>query len=447
MVPFPRWWVRSILIMLLTACAASAQPRPAPDGDAVSVHAAAAATSTPDDRAPAWIVTAPAADVGAGYVRGVRAAIDVHGHVHRVHVQALEWLGAASEAGVIVAGTTPSGDHYELRLATMTEGHATTGIGAWGDHVIVTAGIIEHGTSVLRCWESRDGGVTWTEFVSPVQGAWQADVAFLPDGRAVLVAGTGADATTATVIATEQPDGTWQTTQPLAADAAGTQHTVWSVAQTDTSDLTLPNLIVIISTRNGFTVLRSTDGLVWNTHTVTTAQAHTPRLIAADSTLVLTHTVYGRAGLWLATSRDGGMTWGTVQLPGVVVQPAPIWDAAHQTLGIVAAQVAPETGWQTIIVMTAPITDVLSPSAWTPDPARPDDAWQPIPLIGGQTEQARPFMVQRGDAGVIVWEGWDRPIDLRNATDADFRPRSVVMQATLRPAWLTDAARMQNGRP
>lgn len=429
-----------LLLLLLAACtpqAASPAPTPA--------ASPALPTGTPNPAAARWAVDGGRA-IGrdGGVIRAPLAALDRHGHAHVVYQSGLEWLGDLNEGAVIVTGVTPAGARYERRLATGDAGRATSGIGAWGERIVVTAGVRPSGggASTIHVWVSLDGGAKWSAVPTPFgANSYQADVGFLPDGRIVLAA-TVASGGLRTVLLIETATG-WDVVQPVAG--WGT-HALLTRDPQDPTQARLPALVLLVSQPGGFAIARSDDGLTWQTTTVASAEAYHPHIIAAGGTLLVTHEVYGARGAWLARSDDGGVTWQVAQAFGSAdwhaVTSAPLWDRASGRVFLVLARMHMRSRDQRLVVVSAPLDDYVNTVAWTPDWLGAD-AWLPIALPPTQTQQTTPATVQRGDTAVLVWIGRSEPADYlaQKLVAADEQVTTSVMLTTLRLAALGQAWR------
>jgi|GEM_PF-5707080 len=453
--------VIGLLIVLLVGCGSAGIPSPTP-----SINPVPAATAAPEHAsnpvAERWLTDGTRRlSAEAGYIRGVASALDERMHPHFVYQTSIEWMEEKDEGGVIVTGTTPGGDRYERRLWTAKKGFATNGIGVRGDRIIVTAGTTPPGAGsglALLVWQSMDGGKTWSDPAqSPFSSdAYQADVAWTPDDRAVLVAGINhGEGAIQTQIAVEQPGGGWQIMSPFPTVGGGNQHTVWMRDATDPQQATLPALVIITSKDGGFMVGRSLDGSHWDTANVASVTAYTPRLIAAGTTLFLTHHRYGQAGLWIGQSDDGGASWTIANAftsildsptSGISVENAQlVWDTHTQRMFLIMVRLDRTARVRRIVVLSATRDQVLAgDQAWTPDIVQ--QPWMPITLASIHTDQMRPSIVQRGAVALVVWEGWYFPRDRHNATDADFRASSEPSYAVIRVANLAEAWKAEQNR-
>ena len=432
-----------VMLLLLGGCTTAAPAAP----PLVPAAPLGRSTPTPNAMADAWLRDEPRViTVEAGYIKGLRVALSDTGHAHAVYQASQEWLDDRSEAALIVAGITPTGDRYEQHLATMSAGLDLTSIAAQGERVLVSAGLKDGRTIRLRLWESMDGGRTWTEREQPIAGATQADGAFLADGRALLVATVPSGTDAQTVLALETEDG-WQVMQPFPRTANGHAHAVWT---RDAHALdTLPAAVVLASRSGGAWTSRTDDGVTWTTSELRTATPWTPTLVAAGDTLLLVHHVYGRTGVWVARSRDGARTWESAHLwagtPDHNLENATfVWSAHDEVLGLVAARADLRSQRRSLVLMTVPLADVLTESAYTPD-WRTADAWLPWALAPGYTDQFRPHVAQRGDQVLVGYESWDFPRPAPEGAIAAVR--SQPLWTVLRPGFLADAAEQRGGTP
>lgn len=447
-----------MLIVLLVGCGAAGNPSLTTPINPVPI----APTHASNSSAERWLTDGTRRlSAEAGSIRGVVGALDERMHPHFVYQTSIEWMEEKDEGGVIVTGTTPAGDRYERRLWTAKKGYATNGIGVRDDRIIVTAGTTppeRRSGLVLLIWQSRDGGKTWGDPIQSPFGsnAYQADVSWTPDGRAVLVASINhGNELMQTQIAVEQSNGQWHILSLFPSVRGGNYHTVWMRDTTDLEQGSLPALVVVASREGGFMVGRSTEGTHWDTITVTSVTAYTPRLIAADGTLFITHHTYGQAGLWIGRSDDGGMSWtvtsaftGILDSPtnGISVENAQLlWDSYTQRLFMVVVRFDRTARVRRIVVLSAARDQVLAgDAAWMPDIV--EHPWMPITLSATHTDQIRPFIVQRGAIALAGWEGWYFPRDRHNATDADFRSSSEPSYAVIRVANLTEAWMAEQNR-
>jgi hypothetical protein len=434
-------------VLLLVACAPApvATPPPPRPPATTPVPASRGQLTTNAQR---WLTDGPRRlSRELGLPLGLVIALDQYDHAHMAYQTSVDGdgMGALAHGKVVVRGTTPAGDPYEQVLWTGQPGLANTGIGAWGERLVVTAGVpLDAGLQVL-VWVSDDGGQTWGAAPTPLSGAFDADVAFTPEGDAVLAAGLwlGGDRFQ-TQIVLEQGRGRWRSVQSFPSTCGGGRHAVWTRDATNPAQAGLPALLVLASRSDGFDVGRSADGLTWETTSVRTATADQPLLVATDATLLALHTVYGRHGIWLARSGDGGRTWDTAQQfvdAQVWVGPgALLWDAHAQRVFLLLDWFDIPSGERRIALTSAALGQVLGgDAAWTPDWRT--HAWTPVALPRIHTHQLRPTGVQRGDLAVILWEGAFIPPDAaQTRTEADFRATYEPTYAILRvsqlvPVW------------
>lgn len=429
---------RLLLLLVLAGCTATTPARPLATPAVAVTPAGPSAVDVAS--ATRWLTDGPRLlDRPGGSMRGLRAVIDGYGHTHMLYQSSVEWMGPRNEGAVVVSGTTPGGDRYERRLWTAEKGFATNAIATWKGRVVVVAGTrpinAASGLAVVM-WVSEDGGVSWSAPSQPLGAeVYQAEVAFTPSGQIVLVGGVY-DGTFQTVIAVEDPRG-WQIARPFGV-GSGQHRALWMRDPTDPTQATLPALIALASTPNGFAVARSDDGIAWTTTAVASVAAWLPHLSAVGSSLVVVHEQYGRRGLTLARSDDGGATW-TVQRMLVSAEyhamgSPMLWDRTSDMVFLVLGRMNLTIPERRIVVIGALRTAMLDgDGAWTPDWTS-TQAWMPLALPAGQTDQTRPMVAQRGGLAVVLWEGEWHPADwLRTkAVDSDFRPTSAVMLATLR---------------
>jgi hypothetical protein len=424
-----------LVLLLLVACTPQA-----PIATSSPAASPVRPTGTPNPEAARWAVDGGRA-IGrdGGIIRAPLAAIDSHGHAHVVYQSSLEWLEALNEGAVIVTGVTPAGARYERRLATGDAGRATSGIGAWEERIVVTAGVRPPGggASTIHVWQSPDGGVSWAAAPTPFGAdSYQADVGFLPDGRIVLAA-TVASGGLRTVLLVETATG-WDVVHPVAGWGA---HTLLTRDPHDPAQASLPALVLLVSQPGGFAIARSDDGSSWQTSLVASDEAYHPHMVAAGGTLLVTHEVYGARGAWLAQSRDGGVTWQVAQAfrdaDWHAVTSAPLWDRASGRVFLVLARMSLRSRDQRLVVVSAALDDYVNPVAWTPDWLGAD-AWLPIALPPTQTQQTTPATVQRHDTAVLVWIGRYEPADYlaQKLVAGGEQVTTSVMLTTLRLAAL-----------
>lgn len=446
-----QWLALPLFLIMVVGCGGGTIPVPATPSPVIVIPS----PEQPLDPATAarWLTDGTYRLSGEpGHVRGVVAVLDERFHPHFVYQPSVEWMDERNEGGVIVTGMTPAGDRYERRLWTAGKGYDANGIGVRGERIVVTAGVPRSRATglALLVWQSWDGGATWGEFEEiPFAGqAYQADVAWTPDGRVVLVAGVSVGDQAQTQIAVEAPGGGWQLHTPFPAGNDGAAHAVWMRDARDPQQAALPSLVVLASQADGFMVGHSEDGNAWDTTAVASVPAYTPRLMSAGAVLFATYHQYGQAGLWLARSTDGGRSWqvGSVftgllesSTHGLSVENAALlWDAQRARLFLVLARFDRATRHRRIVILsTIPELALSGDSAWTPDLAAAP--WMPVTLPAAHTDQVRPYAVQRGAIAVIGWEGWYVPADPRTATEGDFRSASEPNYAVIRIPQLATA--------
>lgn len=405
-----------------------------------------------------WAVDSPRRiDRAMGYARGPRIAVDERGHAHIVYQNSVEWMDERNDGGVIVIGTTPANDRYEVRLSTGDKGFASNGIGVFGSRIIVTAGIADRASYRTVVWQSLDGGTTWSDRI-PVQvdgtKSYQMDVAFFPDGRAVLVASVRVSETsvqTQLLVERDPESLVWDIDRSIpaapAGAGAGSDHTVLMRPISNMSS-DLPAIIVIARRSGGFWVVGSVDGHRWDRIAVDSATIHYPHIAVYHNTVIVTHTVYGQAGLWVAWSSNGLRDWnvrqpisngaGFTATTYRVATAYPIIDPSTQTLFLLIERMGPQTERRFVLVgVTLTNLDTMD---WQPR-WNMNTSWMPIALPLEQSHQTQLGVMANASMVAIVWVGRWTPQDFPQTkmVDADYRPTEDLMYTTIRPSSLTNA--------
>ncbi|WP_345725137.1 sialidase family protein [Herpetosiphon gulosus] len=184
---------------------------------------------------------------------------------------------------------TQAGDRYERRLWQGEPSAGPTAIMARQGRIIVAATL----AGTVRLWESRDSGVTWNAVTSPVHAS-VAQLAILPDGRAVLalLMRTGMQFHLTIATETTAGSGTWQQANPLPSSASAVL-TMWQRDDVRTDQAGMPSLVIAQGMAGGVQLAITQDGTTWQPQTIASATPHALALSAVGDRLVVVHEQYG----------------------------------------------------------------------------------------------------------------------------------------------------------
>ncbi|GAA5531545.1 sialidase family protein [Herpetosiphon gulosus] len=397
--------------------------------------ATTAQTPTTTPSAAAWAFDTPRTlgrDIGV--IRGLATALDEHGYAHTSYLRASEFMAEASHSALIVQGVTQAGDRYERRLWQGEPSAGPTAITARQGRIMVAATL----DGQVRLWESRDSGVTWGELASPV-AASVAQLAILPDGRAVLALLTRTGMHFHLTIATETSSGsgTWQQANPLPTSPSAVV-AVWQRDDVRTDQAGLPQLVIAQGMAGGVQLAITQDGTTWQPQTIASATPHALALSAVGNRLVVVHEQYGARVLWLASStvREGWQVTRLATPSSVIVEANPLLhDPQTNTVMLLTTCRFPDRPFGShraqLCLSRVAAEELHVASAWERQWAEP---WTPIAMAQPHTAQAGAVVVTRGMQAHVTWVGQFMPSDFLhiNATQAGFVTTSEAMVTTVR---------------
>ena len=413
---------RSLFLLILLVCL-------------VTPTATTAQTPTVTPSAAAWAFDTPRTlgrDIGV--MRGLATALDEQGYAHTSYLRASEFMANASHSALIVQGVTLAGDHYERRLWQGEPSAGPTAITARQGRIIVAATL--NGT--VRLWESRDGGATWLELASPVH-AMSAQLAILPDGRAVLALLTRSGMQFQLTIATETSagSGSWQVANPLPTSPSAVV-AVWQRDAVRTDQGGLPQLVIAQGMAGGVQLATTQDGATWQPQTIASATPHALALSAIGNRLVVVHEEYGARVLWLASATLDD-AWQVTRLStpsSVIVEANPLLhDPQTNTVMLLTTCRFPDRPFGShraqLCLSQVAVDDLHLASVWESQWVEP---WTPIAMAQPHTAQAGAVVVIRGMQAHMAWVGQYIPSDFLhiNATQAGFVTTSEAMATTVR---------------
>lgn len=398
-------------------------------------NATTAQTPTTTPSAAAWAFDTPRTlGRDSGVIRGLATALDNHGYAHTSYLRASEFMAEASHSALIVQGVTQAGDRYERRLWQGEPSAGPTAITARQGRIIVAATL----AGTVRLWGSRDSGVTWGDLVSPVPAS-VAQLAILPDGRAVLALLTRTGMQFQLTIATETMAGSgmWQQANPLPSSPSAVV-AVWQRDDVRTDQDALPQLVIAQGMAGGVQLAITQNGITWQSQTIVSATPHALALSAVGNRLVVVHEQYGARVLWLASSTQGA-DWQVTRLAtpaSVIVEANPLLHDPQTDMVLLLTTCRfpdrPFGSYRAQLCLSRVAMDELHrASAWEAQWAEP---WTPIAMAQPHTAQAGAVVATRGMQAHVAWVGQFIPSDFLhiNATQAGFVTTSEAMVTTMR---------------
>ncbi|WP_236707007.1 exo-alpha-sialidase [Herpetosiphon geysericola] len=397
--------------------------------------ATTAQTPTVTPSAAIWAFDTPRTlgrDIGV--IRGLATALDAQGYAHTSYLRASEFMANASHSALIVQGVTLAGDRYERRLWQGEPSAGPTTITARQGRIIVAATL----DSTVRLWESRDSGATWRELSSPVRAS-VAQLAILPDGRAVLALLNRRGMQFTLTIATETAAGSsrWQVASPLPASPSAVV-VMWQRDAVRTNQEALPPIVIAQGMAGGVQLASSPDGTTWQSQTIASATPHALALSAVGNQLVIVHEEYGARVLWLASStlNDGWQVTRLATPSSVIVEANPLLhDPQTDMVMLLTTCRFPERPFGShraqLCLSRVAMDELHTASAWE---AQWREPWTPIAMAQPHTAQAGAVVVIHGMQAHVAWVGQYIPSDFLhiNATQAGFVTASEAMATTVR---------------
>ena len=395
--------------------------------------ATTAQTPTVTPSAAAWAFDTPRSlgrDIGV--IRGLATALDEQGYAHTSYLRASEFMANASHSALIVQGVTLAGDRYERRLWQGEPSAGQTAITARQGRIMVTATL----GGTVRLWESRDSGATWRELASPVRAS-VAQLAILPDGRAVLALLNRRGMQFTLTIASESTagSGSWQVANPLPPSTSAVV-AVWQRDDVRTDQAGLPSLVVAQGMAGGVQLAITQDGTTWQPQTIASATPHALALSAVGDRLVVVYEQYGARVLWLASSTLHE-DWQVTRLAtpsSVIVEANPLLHDPQTDMVMLLTTCRfpdrPFGSYRAQLCLSRVRADELhTASAWEHQWAEP---WIPIAMAQPHTAQAGAVVVTHGIQAHVTWVGQFMPSDFLhiNATQAGFVTTSEAMATT-----------------
>ncbi|WP_110519816.1 exo-alpha-sialidase [Herpetosiphon llansteffanensis] len=413
---------RSLFLLILLVCL-------------LTPAATTAQTPTVTPSAAGWAFDTPRSlgrDIGV--IRGLATALDEQGYAHTSYLRASEFMANASHSALIVQGVTRAGDRYERRLWQGEPSAGPTAITARQGRIIVAATL----AGTVRLWESRDSGATWRAPDWPVRAS-VAQLAILPDGRAVLALLTRRGSQFTLTIASERTagSGSWLLANPLPSSSSAVV-AVWQRDAVRTDQGGLPQLVIAQGMAGGVQLANSMDGRTWQPQTIASATPHALALSAVGEQLVVMHEEYGARVLWLASStlNDGWQVTRLSTPSSMIVEANPLLHNPQTNMIMLLTTCRfpdrPFGSHRAQLCLSRVARDKLHvASAWESQWAEP---WTPITMAQPHTAQAGAVVVTHGMQAHMAWVGQFIPSDFLhiNATQAGFVTTSEAMATTVR---------------